>query len=338
MMEMVSNQALVREMKRIFIQNGGAALKEARAQLLLAHKGDSLISKSLRHFSNITLNRAMPVFPALLAISCKSVGGDPRIAVPFGKAIVYITGAADLHDDVIDKSPSKGSKLTVAGKFGETAAILAGDILLVEGLTMLQDECDKLSKEKSRLIRSLVSDAVLEISIAETLEMQLKGRLDLGPEQFYEIIRLKAVVPELTMKIGAILGNAKPDVIDKLGEFGRVYGEISIVSDECADVFELAELANRLKNECAPIPLIYSLQNQEKKQAILSILNSDFSNSSVHEKLADAVFDSPGVRSFLKNLVASSRNQIEDLKNLIKEETWKELHTLLAAPLNFLNS
>jgi geranylgeranyl pyrophosphate synthase len=336
-MAMVSNKALVSEIRRIFNQNGSIALEEARKQFLITHKDDSLISKSFRYFSNVTLNKAMPVFPALLAISCKSVGGDPTTALPFGKAIIYISGAADLHDDVIDKSPSKCSKLTVAGKFGETVAILAGDILLVEGLTLLHDECDKLSKEKSKLIMHLVSNAVLEISIAETLEMQLKGRLDLSPEQFYEIIRLKAVVPELAMKIGAILGGANSELVNKLGQFGRIYGIISIVSDECADIFELSELTSRLKNESAPIPLIYSLRDHEKKDVILSILHSDFSDRIIHEKLAEAVFSSSEVQLFLKSLVTSSKGQIEDLKNSIKEEAWSDLQVLLAAPLKFFS-
>jgi geranylgeranyl pyrophosphate synthase len=335
---MTSSQALVRQMKKIFRENGSVALEEAKKHILFTYKDNSIISQSLRHFSKITLHNTMPVFPALITISAKAVGGDGKQTIPFGKAIVLITGAADLHDDVIDKSPSKGAKLTVAGKFGEAASLLAGDILLVEGLTQLYNECDLLSKSQAKLIKSLVSDAILEISKAETLEAKLKGHLDLSPSDFYEVIRLKAVVPELTMKIGAILANAEPEVVESFGQFGRNYGLISIVSDDCADIFDPIELTNRLKNECAPLPLIYALQNPQTKQIILPLLSCNLSDDSIREKLIDAIFNAPEMQSFIKMLIESSRNHLKNLDEMVKEENGEELKTLLLAPLAFLAS
>lgn len=334
---MTSSQALVRQMKKIFKENGSVALQEARKQILFTYKDNSVISQSLRHFSKVTLHHTMPVFPALITISAKAVGGDGEKAIPFGKAIVFITGAADLHDDVIDKSPSKGPKLTVAGKFGEAASLLAGDILLVEGLTQLHNECDLLSKPQAKLIKSLVAEAILEISMAETLEAKLKGHLDFSPNDYYEVIKLKAVVPELTMKIGAILANAEPEVVEKLGQFGRNYGLISIVSDDCADIFDPLELTNRLKNECAPLPLIYALQNSQAKQVILPLLNGNFSDDSARERLIDAVFNAPEVQCFIKMLIDSSRSHLKSLDETVKEENGEELKTLVLAPLAFFS-
>ena len=50
-------------------------------------------------------------------MSCEAVGGDAEKTTPFGEAIVLISAAADLHDDVIDQSFKKGQKQTVLGKF-----------------------------------------------------------------------------------------------------------------------------------------------------------------------------------------------------------------------------
>lgn len=333
---MTSNQALIKTMKKIFKKNGGAALKNARNEILLTYKGDSVISQALQHFSKVTLHNALPVFPALISISCRAVGGTIEDATPFGEAIVLITGAADLHDDVIDQSFSKGPKPTVLGKFGVSASVLAGDILLVQGLNQLHSKCDLLPKKQGDMIRSLVAEAVIEICTAETLETKLKGRLDFSPNEYYEIIRLKAVVPELTMKIGAILGNGDSNVNEKLGQFGRSYGIISIISDEFADILDSAELKNRLKNECPPLPLIYALQNPKTKAALLPLLSEDFSNNCVHEKIVEMIFLTPEVQLFQKNLVSSATREFENLSKILKEEIREELKILLLAPLSYL--
>ena len=195
------------EIKRTFKQKGRAAMENARKKILLNFKDNSYSSQALRYFAKVTLHNALPVFPALISMSCEAVGGDAKKTIPFGEAIVLISAAADLHDDVIDQSFVKGTKQTVLGKFDAGTAILAGDILLVEGFKQLTDASELIPKIQSKEIIKLVSEAVFEISTAEALESQLRGRLDLTPNEYHEVIRLKAVVPELAMKIGAILGN-----------------------------------------------------------------------------------------------------------------------------------
>ncbi len=330
---MSSNQALVRQMKKIFNENGGVALKEARQLIIQSNKGKDVISQSLRHFSKVTLNNTLPVFPALVVMSCKAAGGKIEQAIPFGRAIVLITGAADLHDDVIDKSTMKGPKPTVFGKFGEDAAVLAGDILLVDGVTLLYCECKKLSEVQEHKIRRLVSKAIKDISMAETFENNLRTHLDLPPKEFYKIISLKAVVPELTMKIGGLVAGADPDVIEKLGEYGKAYGIISLISDECADIFDPTELSHRLKNECAPLPLIYALQNPEYRKTLVPLLKKDLTNAGTLEKIGKLVFDTPEVNAFIEALSKNLKKKLNRLEELDKE-TWKELNAVTSALLS----
>ena len=317
-------------MKTIFTENGEAALKEARQLITQSNKGNDVISQSLRHFSKVTLNKTMPVFPALVAISCKAAGGKKEQALPFGKAIVLITGAADLHDDVIDKSTMKGPKETVFGKFGETAAVLAGDMLLVEGIKLLYQESGKISEGQRKQIINLISKAIKDISIAETLEANLKTRIDLPPTEFYKVISLKAVVPELTMQIGAIVAGADKDNIKNLGQFGRIYGIISLICDDCADIFDPTELDHRLKNECTPLPLIYALQNPLYQKSLMPLLNGDLSDIATLEKVGELVFDTPEVKRFLEEQMKASQKQLTKLRELNKE-TWEELNTITLA-------
>src|SRR5665647_614070 len=126
---MPSNSALISKMKKILLQKSQPSQENARRSILHNFKDNSQVSQALRYFSNGALKRCLPVFPAIMSISWEAAGGINQDISAFGEAIVLLTGAADLHDDVIDKSILKGSNETVFGKFGLNVAILAGDIL-----------------------------------------------------------------------------------------------------------------------------------------------------------------------------------------------------------------
>jgi geranylgeranyl pyrophosphate synthase len=71
--------------------------------------------------------------PALMALSCKAVNGNVNKTHHTSAAVVLLTGAADLHDDIIDKSKRKGNKQTAYGKFDIELVLLTGDMLLFQG-------------------------------------------------------------------------------------------------------------------------------------------------------------------------------------------------------------
>ena len=45
--------------------------------------------------------------PTLIALSCEAVGGKKELTVKMGAAVVLLAGAADIHDDIMDKSLRK---------------------------------------------------------------------------------------------------------------------------------------------------------------------------------------------------------------------------------------
>jgi geranylgeranyl pyrophosphate synthase len=258
-------ETIARKVKENFRRRGKAVHKQTQENILAKYSDDNVVSQALRYFAKVTLDGALPVFPALINLSCEAVGGNPKDSTSFGEAIVFITAAADLHDDIIDKSIAKRKKATVLGKFGSTITILAGDILLAEGLTLLSEATNKLSKEQAKEIMRLTSEAVFEISCAEALENQLRSKRSVSPQEYRKVIELKSCVPEVAMEIGAILGNASSTTVKALGAFGRKYGVIAENIEEFADLFEISEFQSRLQNECPPLPLLCALENPEIK-------------------------------------------------------------------------
>lgn len=334
----MTTDSKLRAIKRNFKQRGSKAMKNARKGILRNFKDNSYSSQALRYFSKVTLHNALPVFPALIAISCEAVGGNAERTIPVGEAIVLISAAADLHDDVIDQSFVKGTKQTVMGKFGAGTTILAGDILLVQGFKQLTEALESVPKMQSKEILKLVSDAVFEICRAESLEGQLYNRLDLTPNEYHEVIKLKAVVPELAMKIGAILGNGCVKDVKNLGKFGRTYGINSIIIEEFVDLLDTEELKNRLKNECPPLPIIYALQNSQIRASLIALLNAEMLDENAYRRLVDTVLDLNEMQVLQKILMSNATSGLKKLPKIVNEKIREELKDLLFVPPNFFET
>jgi geranylgeranyl pyrophosphate synthase len=319
--------------KKVFKLNGQKALEKATESLQEITNDNSQTSQALTYFSEKALQKALPIFPALITMSCKAIGGDTAKTVPIGEAIIFISAAADLHDDVIDQSMSKGEKQTVLGKFGVPISILSGDILIAKGYEKLNNATKTLPAEQTNKIFRLVSDAIVEICNAEAIETRLSRRLDLTPEAYFEIIKRKAVVPELAMQLGAIIGGGSASEIEALGQFGRAYGVISIIIEDLADLLNLEEMKNRLINECPPLPLIYSLQNSKLKQELMPLLSSPL-NPKSHRRIVEIVLNSEEMQTLHQYLMKETNDGIKGLPQKIDEKIREELTNLLLAPLD----
>jgi geranylgeranyl diphosphate synthase type I len=337
--QITSDTALTDALYRTFNQRGNTALEKARELILLNCKENNDVSQALRYFSKVTLQNALPVFPALISLACDAVGGNPEKTMPYAEAIVLITGAADLHDDVIDKTFQKGANLTVMGKFGAPVAILAGDVLLSQGMSQIYKASGQIQTERGNLISDLLMEAISEICDAEASEAQfVKRGFHSLPNDYYSVIRHKAVVPELAMKIGAIIGNGSPKNIISLGQFGRVFGIVSIIVEEFTDMFDENELRNRIKNGCPPLPLICALQDTKTKK-VLSPMLENLSDKEIHTKLVETVISCSEVQDFIKkNIVLSINRELLKISKSSICKTKGEIETLLLSLLDYFNN
>jgi len=310
-------------------------MENVKSQILTRFNDDSSLSQALRYFAEVTLHKPLPVFPALINMSCEAVGGNPEKAAPFAEAIVFISAAADLHDDVIDQSTQKNGNQTVLGKYGAVTAILAGDTLLSEGFKRLSEAGGQVSKKNFEEILQLVNDSIFGICKAENLEAQSHRKTDLRPDEFMEIAKLKAVVPELSMKIGAVLGGARLEDIEALGQFGRAYGVATIIAEEFADLLEFNEFKSRLKNECPPLPVVYALQNAQIKKTLLPLLDTEALSKTTHRAIVEIVLESEEVNLLQKTFVSEAKVATKKLPKPINGKNREELENLLLVPLAY---
>ncbi len=317
---------------RVIDKRGRSAMERARQEILASQYDGGVVSSAVKYYASVTLPGVLPLFPALISIACEAVGGKTEKIEAISTAMVLITSAGDIHDDLIDKSTTKYSKKTVFGEFGSGITLLAGDALLVQGLTLLHSECESLKEKQRQAISSLIPEAFFEISKAEAEEIQLMTKTVITPREYFDVIRLKGTVAEAMCRIGGILGNADEKTLESLGNYGRTIGILSTIKDEFGDICDTLELQHRLLNECPPLPMLYALQNPQIRSKVESLIENSNLTKKDAKKIAKVILDSEEVRKLTKEMSQLAKNELNNFliqRSIVKTDA-KLLLTIMA--------
>ena len=277
-------ERIIEEVQKMLEERGRKPLEMARKAILEEEIESKEVKEALHYF--ITEYWHDLARPTLMSICCEAVGGDPNATIPFAIPLSLISGALDIQDDIIDQSKTKHGRPTVYGKYGKEIAILAADALLFKGFTLLHEAYTQIPKEKALKIMKTIKDMFYELGNAEALELNLRGRIDITPEEYLDIVRKKAADVEAHTLVGAILGDAKLNYHKKLAKYGRFLGMVIILRDDLLDSFDLEETKHRIENEHLPFPIIYVLnkaKNRDKDFITETLLRKEISNKLLRE-------------------------------------------------------
>jgi geranylgeranyl diphosphate synthase type II len=75
--------------------------------------------------------------PLLLLLSCEAFSGSHKAALDAAAAVEVFHNFTLLHDDIMDHSPMRRGKPSVAARWGENVAILSGDAMLITAYRLL---------------------------------------------------------------------------------------------------------------------------------------------------------------------------------------------------------
>jgi geranylgeranyl pyrophosphate synthase len=321
---------------KIFLEKRGRNAFEFAKEAILSEKiDDKTLLRALEYLVRETWRDVSPFFPALLSISCEAVGGKPEKTTATGAALVIIASAADIHDDIIDQSVTKNSKLTIFGKFGKDVALLVGDALLFKGLMLLHEATNQVAKKRGEAILSLTKQAFFKIGNAEAKEIALKCKYDLQPQEYLNIIRMKAAIYEAHMQIGAIIGSGTSTEIEALGHYGKLLGTLATMRDEFIDLLEPSELRNRVKNECLPLPMFYAFENEKTEAKIIPLLSRNVTENNACE-IAETVMNTKEVQKLKKQMKMMVEKEIRKLVFVKDPTIVRELKLLLLATIEDL--
>jgi geranylgeranyl diphosphate synthase type II len=187
-----------------------------------------------------------------------------------------------VHDDIMDKAPLRRGMQTVHTKFGESTALLAGDVMLVVAYEYL----NKVSGTYLRRIIQLFNKTAKEVCEGQQLDMDFEKAHNVDFASYENMIALKtSVLLAGSLQMGAILGGALDRNQNLISEFGRKLGLAFQVQDDYLDAFGDTQkfgkqIGGDIKANKKTFLLIHALETATtaQKQQLQDLLRSDGEN------------------------------------------------------------
>src|SRR5882762_738404 len=172
--------------------------------------------------------------PALLLMACDLFGGDVDAAISPALAIEVFHNFTLMHDDIMDNAPLRRGRTTVHERWNKNAAILSGDVMLVEGYKLMMQVEDRLL----RPILDIFNTTATGVCEGQQLDMEFEELSNVNIDEYLNMIRLKtAVVLGGALKIGALIGGADVKDAELLSSFGEHLGLAFQLQDDILDVY-----------------------------------------------------------------------------------------------------
>jgi len=322
---------MMKKVQRMFQERGSKAFEIAKKEILHEKIECKEAREALAYF--VTEYWHDVARPALLSLVCEAVGGNPEITTPIAVPMILISGAIDIHDDIIDQSEVKDGRPTVLGKFGRDIALLVGDALLFKGLTLLTEADRKaISPKKMRVVVELIKRMFFELGDAEALELGFRGRIDVTPREYLDVVKMKAADVEAHTRISAILGNGSNEEVEALARYGRFLGMLIILRDDWVDVFDTEEARYRIKHECLPLPMLYALQDHSATSKLQPLLKKERISKKDVEELVKITCKAGGLNSLRQCMESLVEKAASELRFVESKRSELELLARAAIP------
>ena len=206
--------------------------------------------------------------PALLLLAAGATGYRGTEHHTMAAVVEMIHTATLLHDDVVDESQLRRGNATANAEFGNAASVLVGDFLYSRAF--------QLMVALSRIpVLQILADATNAIAEGEVLQLMHAGDADLTEAAYFEVIQRKtAKLFEASARLGAVLGNASPEIENALGRYGMHLGTAFQLIDDVLDYSGNADaigknLGDDLAEGKMTLPLIRALAAGNALEAAL---------------------------------------------------------------------
>jgi len=248
--------------------------------------------------------------PLIVLYSALSLGYDKReTSILLGCIVELIHTASLLHDDIIDDATFRRGRPSANNIFGTKPAVLGGDYLYSLAFNMVLDFNVAIAK--------VISKAAYLLAEGEIKEIESAFKLDIGQDEYYDIIYKKtAVLLEASSVSGCLLvDSAYRDAFER---YGKYLGFAFQIKDDCLDYEAESESLGKnagvdLREGKITLPVL----NAIKKDASFAAKIGRFFKEK-DEKLLKDIMD--GVRrNGLKDAVSEAERFANKAKESLKD-------------------
>jgi octaprenyl-diphosphate synthase len=227
--------------------------------------------------------------PRLLLLAASAAGADPRDHLALAAYMELIHVATLIHDDVVDRADTRRGVNATAVDFGNRISVLAGDYLFAWIFR-------NVTAGYRPPVPHILSATLAEICDGEVLQLQALGNLDLTPDEYVEIVRLKtASLFAASAACGAIDADGDEETVGALRAFGLNYGIAFQMRDDLLDLTgDEASLGKPVGNDL-----------RERKMTIPVVLAAETGDPTVRAALGRCYDDPDPSAALLAETVAA---------------------------------
>lgn len=206
--------------------------------------------------------------PVLALAAADAVGGDLAAALPAAVAAEVFHNFTLLHDDIMDKSPTRRGKPSVYKKWNEATAILSGDAMLTYAGMILADA----PQERFGFLFRTFNRAAMAVYEGQQLDMDFERRDDVTVEEYIRMISGKTsalIGGACEMGAGSVSENST--VTGAFYDYGFYLGLAFQLQDDLLDSFGDASTFGK--------PIGGDILNDKKTWLLITARNEDHDGS-----------------------------------------------------------
>lgn len=203
--------------------------------------------------------------PILVLLSAHCFGYSGTAHIDLAATIELIHTATLLHDDVVDASLLRRGRQTANAIWDNAACVLVGDFLYSRGFQLMVDV-------QNLQVLACLASATNTIAEGEVLQLLNRHNPDTSEAIYMQVIQHKTgTLFQAAAELGAILGNAVPEVIAATAAYGLHLGIGFQLIDDALDYTSDAEqigknIGDDLAEGKCTLPVLHAIQHSNAEQ------------------------------------------------------------------------
>jgi geranylgeranyl pyrophosphate synthase len=195
--------------------------------------------------------------PALVLLAAKLGDYDAARLTPAAAAVELTHAATLVHDDVIDRSPTRRGRPTVAAILGDEPAIVIGDYYFAKAY-------EAAARTGVAEVVDILARAVMTICAGEVRQQAVRYRYSTTSAEYMERITAKtATLVTACCDIGGLLGGLDPERRAAIRDYGLHLGIAFQIADDVLDYTGTEDevgkpIGHDVLEGLATLPLIYA--------------------------------------------------------------------------------